>query len=86
MASGKAVAARVADHVIPHKGDYTLFATGVLQSLCFMCHDQVKQRMEKQYKLKLMYYDDDGWPLPKPIRINRRDKREESPEKGELIS
>jgi hypothetical protein len=29
----------VADHVQPHRGDYTAFRLGPLRSLCKACHD-----------------------------------------------
>lgn len=50
QANGRTTAATVADHVIPHRGDETLFFEGALQSLCdeepFRCHSRVKQREE----------------------------------------
>jgi len=39
-------AARIADHVTPHRGDPALFE-GPLQSLCKECHDSAKQSQEK---------------------------------------
>jgi len=36
---GKIVPATVADHVTPHKGDFTAFRLGALRSLCKACHD-----------------------------------------------
>jgi 5-methylcytosine-specific restriction enzyme A len=44
---GRITAASVADHVIEHKGDETLFWEGELQSLCKPHHDSTKQRMER---------------------------------------
>lgn len=48
---GRTTAATVADHIIPHRGDETLFWDGDLQSLCdvdpFRCHSRVKQREER---------------------------------------
>lgn len=41
------VPATVADHVIPHKCDATLFWQGKLQSLCYDCHASVKRKLEK---------------------------------------
>lgn len=38
--------ARVADHIIPHRGDPTLFWGGELQSLCDNCHSSAKQSEE----------------------------------------
>jgi 5-methylcytosine-specific restriction endonuclease McrA len=36
---GIVTAANVVDHVVPHKGDWTAFVTGKLQSLCEHCHN-----------------------------------------------
>lgn len=44
-ANGLVVAATVADHIVPHRGDRALFL-GELQSLCVHCHSSVKQREE----------------------------------------
>lgn len=43
---GRTVAATVADHVVPHRGNVTLFYGGELQSLCSTCHSSVKQAEE----------------------------------------
>lgn len=48
LAIGRATAATVADHVVPHKGDYELFWHGELQSLCKFHHDKTKQRIERK--------------------------------------
>ena len=45
-AAGKVTPATIADHVIPHRGDWTLFAGGELQSLCKFHHDSTKQAAE----------------------------------------
>jgi 5-methylcytosine-specific restriction endonuclease McrA len=45
-AQGRTEAATVADHVIPHRGDWSLFIGGELQSLCQSCHSGAKQREE----------------------------------------
>lgn len=45
---GRIIPATVVDHIIPHRGDKSLFFdTKNLQSLCKTCHDAVKQRFEK---------------------------------------
>lgn len=45
---GLVVAATVVDHIIPHRGDMTLFwDRNNWQSLCKACHDTHKQRLEK---------------------------------------
>jgi len=47
-AQGLIVAASVADHIKPHKGNDALFYDpDNLQSLCKQCHDSHKQRLEK---------------------------------------
>jgi 5-methylcytosine-specific restriction endonuclease McrA len=38
--------ANVVDHVAPHKGDWTDFITGELQSLCEPCHWSAKRQIE----------------------------------------
>jgi HNH endonuclease. len=44
---GRVVAARIVDHVVPHRGDMTLFwDRSNWQSLCVHCHNAVKQRTE----------------------------------------
>lgn len=53
-------AATIADHVVPHHGNYELFWYGRLQSLCKPHHDSTKRQIENKG-----YYDDigtDGWP------------------------
>ncbi|HCO91092.1 MAG TPA: hypothetical protein DIT40_08980, partial [Alphaproteobacteria bacterium] len=41
-------AATIADYITPHRGDYSLFWFGPLQSLCKSCHDIKKQREESR--------------------------------------
>jgi 5-methylcytosine-specific restriction endonuclease McrA len=43
---GKLTPATVCDHIVPHKGDITLFTSGPFQSLCKLHHDSTKQRQE----------------------------------------
>src|SRR5215510_12724232 len=43
---GFVTAANVVDHVTPHKGNWTAFVTGKLQSLCEQCHKSVKRQIE----------------------------------------
>jgi 5-methylcytosine-specific restriction enzyme A len=47
---GNTKAARIVDHVEPHRGDQLRFYTSELQSLCKHCHDSHKQRQEKSGK------------------------------------
>lgn len=49
-ARGLFVAATVADHVVPHRGDPVLFE-GPLQSLCAGCHSARKQMLEQPGKV-----------------------------------
>ncbi|MDC8446445.1 MAG: HNH endonuclease [Nitrosomonas sp.] len=45
---GQIVAATVVDHIIPHRGDMSLFwDSDNWQSLCKQCHDSIKQQQEK---------------------------------------
>jgi 5-methylcytosine-specific restriction enzyme A len=46
LARGLAVPATVADHIVPHHGDWNAFLTGKLQSLCEHCHNSAKRRIE----------------------------------------
>ena len=61
LQEGKAVIANIADHVIEHKGDTTLFFEGELQSLCASCHSSIKQQEEAGNGRRGA--DADGWPL-----------------------
>lgn len=47
-AKGETVEATVADHVIPHRGDWELFIRGKLQSLCEPCHSGEVQSEERR--------------------------------------
>lgn len=45
---GKTTSTQIVDHIIPHKGDWELFADkNNLQGLCKKCHDSTKQSREK---------------------------------------
>lgn len=59
---GRTRPATIADHVVPHKGDKSLFWFGRLQSLCKPCHDSVKAREE--HGKPVVTYGADGWPVP----------------------
>jgi hypothetical protein len=43
LAAGGVTPATVADHVVPHGGDWNKFLLGELQSLCASCHSVGKQ-------------------------------------------
>lgn len=59
---GRVTIATVVDHVIPHKGDMTLFwDSGNWQPLCASCHNSTKQRLEKSGKV--VGCDVDGLPV-----------------------
>lgn len=53
--------AAIVDHITPHRGNYNLFWFGPLQSLCKLCHDSRKQRMEGRAYSKDI--GDNGWPI-----------------------
>jgi hypothetical protein len=59
---GRVTPATVADHIVPHKGNVTLFVTGELQSLCQSCHSTVKQSEERHgYSKRVDPLT--GWPV-----------------------
>lgn len=45
---GDVVAATVANHVTPHRGDWALFIGGKLESVCKPCHDGEVQSEERR--------------------------------------
>ncbi len=47
--TGKVISATIADHVTPHRGDWSLFASGELQSLCKFHHDSTKRIEENTH-------------------------------------
>jgi 5-methylcytosine-specific restriction endonuclease McrA len=60
-ADGRVVAATVADHIRPHRGDRSLFWNPEnLQPLCVHCHSSIKQRIESG---RTQAIDVDGWPI-----------------------
>lgn len=68
MERGIATVATIADHVIPHNGNWDAFIYGDLQSLCKTHHDGSKKEIE----LKGYCSDVDltGWPLDKKHPAN----------------
>jgi 5-methylcytosine-specific restriction protein A len=46
LSEGKIVAARIADHVEPHRNVPQKFWAGALQSLCPHCHESRQKRLE----------------------------------------
>lgn len=66
---GPVTAATIVDHVVPHKGDWTAFCTGKLQSLCRPCHDSVKRQIELHgYCIDIGL---DGYPIDPNHPFNR---------------
>ena len=59
-AENRVTEAKVADHIIPHRGDVALFWSGKLQSLCPRCHSSTKQREERG---RFQVVGEDGWPI-----------------------
>ena len=41
LEGGRVTPATVADHVTPHRGDFTTFKLGELRSLCADCHNRL---------------------------------------------
>jgi hypothetical protein len=66
---GIVTAANVVDHVTPHKGDWTDFITGELQSLCEPCQNSAKRQMElRGYRFDIGV---DGYPTDPNYPFNR---------------
>lgn len=47
LKQGQVVAATVANHKVPHRGDERLFFEGELESVCKTCHDSIIQSEER---------------------------------------
>src|SRR5262245_64491308 len=62
QARGLAVPATVADHVVPHNGDWNEFLSGKLQSLCAHCHSSSKHLLDLG-KQPRPYIGEDGYPV-----------------------
>lgn len=63
MKSNRITEARVIDHIVPHKGKHELFFnTDNLQSLCFSCHNSIKQSEERTGRERSAI-GLDGWPI-----------------------
>jgi 5-methylcytosine-specific restriction enzyme A len=69
---GHIVAAVVAHHIKPHKGDTAAFFMGALQSLCKACHDGICQKVEKAGFDKTI--DESGWPVDQNHPVYRQRK------------
>jgi 5-methylcytosine-specific restriction protein A len=70
QAEGRITGATVADHVEPHKGNYTAFIMGPLRSLCAACHDNLSGFTHKPYDRKAIGAD--GFPLDPRHPFNAR--------------
>jgi hypothetical protein len=63
LEKGLVVAAVIADHVEPHRGDWNSFWLGKLQSLCKRCHESGKKYAEQRgFRSDI---GEDGWPIDK---------------------
>jgi 5-methylcytosine-specific restriction enzyme A len=62
--------ATVADHIVPHKGDWDLFFdAGNIQSLCITHHNSAKQQIERLgFSTQI---GKDGWPIDSTHPVNR---------------
>lgn len=69
------VAATVADHVEPHRGDPIKFWFGELQSLCTNDHNRNKQQLETRGYINDI--GNDGWPIDQNHPTNKAEKRDE---------
>jgi 5-methylcytosine-specific restriction endonuclease McrA len=66
---GIVTVANVVDHVTPHRGDWTAFVTGELQSLCEPCHNSGKRQIElRGYRTDIGL---DGYPTDPNHPFNR---------------
>ena len=45
---GETTIATIVDHVQPHRGDWTKFRLGDVQSLCYDCHNGAKKMIENR--------------------------------------
>jgi hypothetical protein len=73
MAKGKVAAAKIVDHVIPHKGNLKLFWDRAnWQPLCKACHDGTKQQYDRIGFSKDIGVD--GWPIDPKHPANREMK------------
>ena len=61
-AAGKITPATVADHVVPHRGDYNKFVLGKLQSLCAYHHNSTK-KVEEARGYSTEVSATTGWPV-----------------------
>jgi len=60
-ARGEVVVATVAHHLQQHNGNWNIFCSSPLQSLCESCHNSVAQSLEKGGRGEMIGLD--GWPI-----------------------
>ena len=61
LAKGLVVRAVIADHVVPHRGNWNEFWLGALQSLCRNCHESGKKFQElRGFRSDI---GEDGFPI-----------------------
>jgi 5-methylcytosine-specific restriction enzyme A len=66
---GVVTAANVVDHVVPYRGDWTVFVIGELQSLCDRRHKLAKRQIElRGYRCDIGI---DGYPTDPNHPFNR---------------
>jgi hypothetical protein len=71
LKQGLVEVATVADHVIPHKGNWDSFWRGGLQSLCKFHHDTHKTQDEiRGYSIDIGM---DGYPIDKKHPVHQLD-------------
>jgi 5-methylcytosine-specific restriction enzyme A len=68
LAKGKVTPATIADHCVPHRGDWNEFRLGRLQSLCADCHNRKWADDRRGYRCDI---DDDGLPIDPGLPFNR---------------
>ena len=70
--AGRITPATTCDHVVPHRGDETLFWSGPFQSLCSSCHSHDKQVEEHGGAAYHGTADALGWPTDPRHPVNSR--------------
>lgn len=67
-----------ADHIVPHRGDFTAFVTGDLQSLCAGHHSSSKAQLE--HSGFVCDIGIDGWPVdplhPQNVASKKQQQRQ----------
>ena len=72
MERGDVTPATVAHHIVPHKGDWQLFISGLLRSVCKHCHDSIEKGIEDRgYSNEI---GSDGYPTDAAHPFNKKNK------------